>query len=101
MMNPREAPENRPSVISAVLPPRPAPMSAAVWPSICVRRVSPLSVFYAISPWRLRSTYLGHARGALRALVAEDDDHPRGDLPVLERLEEWRDAGSVVRCQLQ
>ena len=35
MMNPREAPEKRPSVISAVDPPRPAPMSAAVWPNIC------------------------------------------------------------------
>src|SRR5258708_28342266 len=34
MQNPRVAPENRPSVINAILPPMPCPVSAAVVESI-------------------------------------------------------------------
>ena len=37
-------------------------------------------------------THLWHARRALGALVPEDDDHSRGDLALLERIEERRDA---------
>ena len=46
MMNPRDAPEKRPSVMRAVLPPSPAPMSAAVWPSISGMPGPPLGPWY-------------------------------------------------------
>ena len=83
MMNPRDAPEKRPSVMSAVLPPKPAPMSAPVGPSIYTSvNISVLTSSLLFR--KLELTHLRHARRALGAHVAEDNNGTLGDLALCE-----------------
>jgi hypothetical protein len=113
MMKPRDAPEKRPSVISAVEPASPAPINAAVgplYPKMTVtstikergprNQTQPSVAYLASNMCDAQNTartgettrgggevllYLWHTGGTFGALVPKNEYHPRFDLARSER----------------
>lgn len=88
IINPRLAPENRPSVIKAVELARPAPAMAPVGPETYV-------IEMILCNWEKGSStkHFWHSRCALRTLVPEDQNGARLDLT---RFEGWIKAFQTI-----